>query len=161
MFATTMTLRIAWACLCAALCMGCTASEVAWDPSATDFPLAYFHDDCAPWDGPALTIVLGYADLESPFEARFPSVRVTSFRPPNELVGGSFEWTGVARDIGHATWCESADVCVSASTVRVRFDGAQPSADELAGQVHLEFEGGQLVSGVFNAVRLPLQMLCG
>lgn len=32
---------------------------------------------------------------------------------------------------------------------------------ELAGQVHLEFEGGGVVSGAFNARRLSLQVLCG
>ena len=153
--------RRAAACLCTALCLGCAPGKEAWNASPTDFPLAYFHADCAPWDGPALSIVLSYAELESPFEVRFPSVRITSFRPPPELAGGSFEWTGVAQDLGQASWCESAEACRSASTVRVRFDETQPSADELAGQLRLEFEGGQVVSGAFKAARLPLRMLCG
>lgn len=161
MFASPKMVCSASALLCAALYLGCAPGEEAWNLSGTDFPLAYFHDDCAPWDGPALSIVLSHEELESPFEAHFPSARVTSFRPPPELAGGSFEWTGSERDLGHASWCESAEACRPASAVRVRFDGAQPSEDELAGQIHLEFEGGQVVSGAFKAVRLPLQMLCG
>jgi hypothetical protein len=45
--------------------------------------------------------------------------------------------------------------------VRVRFDRVQPSPDEIAGQLRLEFEGGQVVEGAFKAVGLPLQMMCG
>ena len=160
MFATQMMVRGASACLCAALCLGCASGEEVWSSSPTGYPLAYFHNDCAPWDGPALSIVLSYAEFESPFEEHFPSVRVTSYRPPSQFAGASFEWTGVAQDLGYAAWCDSADACRSASSVRVRFDRAQPSADELAGQVHLEFEGEQVVSGAFKAVRLPVQMLC-
>ena len=161
MFTTSPMLHNASFCLGATLCLACAPSEEPWDPSPTDFPLAYVHDDCAPWDGAALSIVLSYAELESPFEALFPSVRVTSYRPPPKLAGGSFEWTDVAPDLGYASWCESSEDCRAASAVRVRFDAAQPLADELAGQLHLEFEGGDVVSGAFNAVRLPHQLLCG
>lgn len=147
--------------LCVVLSLGCAPGEEAWSSSDTGFPLAYFHDDCAPWDGHALTIVLSHAELENPFEEGFPSVRVTSYRPPSQLAGGSFEWTGIAQDLGYAAVCDAAEACQAASTVRVRFDRAQPSEDELAGQLHLEFEGGEVVSGAFKAVRLPLQMLCG
>jgi hypothetical protein len=158
---TPMTVRSACGLLCALLCVGCVPGEEAWSSSATEYPLAYFHDDCAPWDGPALSIVLTHAELDSSFEESFPSVRVTSYRPPSTLAGSSFEWTGDAPDLGYASWCEFFDSCWSATTVRVRFDRAQPSADELAGQVHLVFEGGRLVSGAFKAVRLPLQAFCG
>jgi hypothetical protein len=153
MFATQMVARSASAGLCAVLCLGCASGEEAWSSSPTGYPLAYFHDDCAPWDGAALSIVLSYSEFESPFEAHFPNVRVTSYRPPSQNAGTSFEWTGVAQDLGYATWCDSAEACRPSSSVRVRFDRAQPSPDELAGQVRLEFEGGHVVSGAFNAIR--------
>ena len=161
MFAAPTMVRSAWGVLCAAAYLGCAPSEEAWSSSATEYPLAYFHDDCAPWDGPALSILLTHAALDDPFEETFPSVRVTTFRPPSTLAGSMFEWTGDAPDLGYASWCEFSGSCWSATTVRVRFDRAQPSTAELAGQVHLVFEGGRVVSGAFKAVRLPLQMLCG
>ena len=161
MFTRPMRVRSACGLLCGVLYLGCSPGEQAWSSSATGYPLAYFHDGCAPWDGPALTIVLTDAELDSPFEESFPRVRVTSYRPPSTLAASSFEWTGDAPDLGYASWCEFFDSCWSATTVRVRFDRAQSSADELAGQVYLVFEGGRVVSGAFKAVRLPLQMLCG
>ena len=161
MLRTTTRPRSLQTCLCAMLCLGCTSGEEIWSLSDTGFPHAYFHDDCAPWDGPALSIVLSQTQLGSPFELGFPSVRVTSWRPPAELAGASLEWSGVAHDLGYASFCESEDSCRTASTVRLRFDPAQPSADELAGQLHLEFEDGRVVSGAFRAVRLPFRVLCG
>ncbi|MDH3206496.1 MAG: hypothetical protein OEO79_07785 [Gemmatimonadota bacterium] len=154
-------IRSASTVLCAFLCIACTSGVDGWSSGSTGYPLAYFHDDCAPWDGPALTILLTHTELESPFEQTVPNVRVTSYRPPAVLAGASFEWEGDAPDLGYGRWCEFFDDCWSATTVRVRFDRVQDSEDELAGQVYLVFEGGRVVSGAFTATRLPLQMLCG
>jgi hypothetical protein len=148
--------------LCTALCLACASGEQSvWSSTPTEFPYAYYHDDCAPWDGRALTIVLSHEEFQDPFESHFPNVSIRWYRPSAQLAGSSFGWTGIAQDLGHASWCDSAEDCVVASAVRVRFDRAQPSPDELAGQAHLEFEGGEAVSGRFKARRLPIQMLCG
>ena len=149
------------ALLCTLVVLGCTPGEELWSSSDTGFRFAYVHDDCAPWDGHALTIVLGDEERESPFEAHYPSVRITSYRPPVQLAGGAFQWAGIAQDDGYAIWCDSAEACLTASAVRVRFDRSQPSEDELAGQVHAEFEDGRILSGAFRAVRLTQLMLCG
>lgn len=154
MFAVPEQLRSASTVLCAMLCLSCASGP-------TEYSRAYVYDACAPWDGPALTLLLTHAELEDPFEESVPNVQVTSYRPPPVLAGGSFEWEGDAPDLGYARWCEFIDSCWSATSVRVRFDRAQPSADELSGQVSLVFEGGRAVSGAFTAARLPLQMLCG
>jgi hypothetical protein len=160
MSASNALVRSASTLLCAVACLACAPDGVSWSSSGTGFPLAYFHDDCAPWDGPALTIILSHEELE-PYQASFPSVRITSYRPPPQLAGSAFEWSGIAQDQGHAMWCDTEDACRSAASVRVRFDRAQPVPGEIAGQLHLEFEGGQVLEGAIKAVRLPLQMLCG
>jgi hypothetical protein len=160
MFASRTLIRGASSLLCAAACLACAPGGEAWSSSGTGFPFAYFHDDCAPWDGRALTIILSHEELE-PYQASYPSVRVTSWRPPSKVAGASFEWSGVTQDQGYANWCDSEEACRTASSVRVRFDRVQPSPDEIAGQLRLEFEGGQVVEGAFKAVGLPLQMMCG
>ena len=161
MFAVPQQLRSASTVLCAVLCLSCASGDEGWSSSPTEYPRAYVYDDCAPWDGPALTLLLTHTELESPFEESVPSVQVTSYRPPSVLAGGSFEWEGDAPNLGFAQWCEFFDSCWSATSVRVRFDRVQPSADELSGQVSLVFEGGRVVAGAFTAARLSLPMLCG
>ena len=155
-------LRRAATSLClAVVCLGCTLGQEAQVPSDTGFPLAYFHDDCAPWDGRALAIVLSHVEIEAPFEVHYPFVRVTSWRPPDVLSGASVEWSGTSHDLGYASWCDSEEACRTASRVRVRFDREQVSSDELSGEVYLEFESRPPVSGSFKAVRLPQVVLCG
>ena len=161
MVTNSRTTRGIWFVLGSTLCLGFWGCGDPWASDPTGFSFAYFHDDCAPWDGLALSIVLSDEEFATPFEAHFPSVRVTSYRPPPQLAGASFEWTGVAQDLGYAAWCASSEACTAASSVRVRFDRSQAEADVLAGQVHLEFEGRSDVSGAFRAVRLTTQMLCG
>ena len=156
-----MMTRNAWALACAVICLGCTSGQEVWSSDPTEFPFAYIHDDCAPWDGHAITIVLSHQELAGPYEANFPFVRITSWRPPTELAGSSLGWTGIAHDLGYASWCDAEDSCLTASAVRVRFERGQTSSDALEGQLHLEFEGGRAVSGAFNARRLSQQALCG
>lgn len=145
----------------AVVCLACTPVRDAQVPSGTGFPLAYFHDDCAPWDGRALGIVLSRVEVEVPFELSYPFVRVTSWRPPDVLADASVEWSGTSQDQGYASWRDAEEACHTASRVRVRFDREQVSSDALSGEVYLEFEDRPAVSGPFKAVRLPQVGFCG
>jgi len=136
--------------------LACTAL-----PTNTGFPLAYLHDDCAPWDGAALTLVLSQHELDSRMDVSYPSLRITSWRPPSSLSGTSFSWEGDAQSDGYATLCDSADSCVTATRVRVDFDHAQDTADVFTGQVRVELEDGRVVTGPFAARRLGYPVLCG
>jgi hypothetical protein len=136
--------------------LACTAL-----PTDTGFPLAYLHDDCAPWDGHALTLVLTEQELDSGMDLSYPNLRITSWRPPSSLAGSSFSWAGAAQSEGFATLCDSADSCVNASRVSVVFDRAQGSDDLVTGQVRVELEDGRIIAGSFAARRLGSPMLCG
>ena len=70
------------------------ASQEDTGPSDTGFAFAYFHDDCAPWDGHALTFLFSHVESSSPFDVSYPHVRVTSWRPPPGLPGATIEWDG-------------------------------------------------------------------
>jgi hypothetical protein len=136
--------------------LACTAL-----PTDTGFPLAYLHDDCAPWDGAALTLVLSQHEIDSRLAVGYPNLRITSYRPPSSLAGGSFSWEGDAQSDGYATLCDSADSCASATRVSVDFDRAQGSGEVVTGQVRVELEDGRIVAGPFSARRLEYPMLCG
>jgi hypothetical protein len=136
--------------------LACTAL-----PTDTGFPLAYLHDDCAPWDGHALTLVLTGQELDSGMDLSYPNLRITSWRPPSSLAGTSFSWAGDAQSDGFATLCDSAESCVSATRVRVDFDRNQGSGDMVTGNVRVELAGGRVIAGPFAARRLGYPVLCG
>jgi len=136
--------------------LACTAL-----PTDTGFALAYLHDDCAPWDGAALTLVLSQQELDSRMAVSYPSLRITSWRPPSSLAGASFSWDGDAQSDGYATLCESAESCVDATRVSVDFNRIQRLPDVVTGQVRVELEDGRIIGGPFAARRLGYPVLCG
>jgi len=136
--------------------LACTAL-----PTDTGFPLAYLHADCAPWDGAALTLVLSQNEIDGQLNVGYPNLRITSWRPPSTLAGGSFSWEGDDQSDGYATLCDSADSCVNATRVSVGFDRVQGSGDVVSGRVRVELEGGRVIAGPFSARRLGYPMLCG
>jgi hypothetical protein len=150
-------MRKAVAFWCTALAgLACSAA-----PADTGFPVAYWHDDCAPWDGHALTIILTHTAMQDPFEATYPHLRITSYRPPTSLAGASLAWSGTAQDDGYAVLCESEGVCHVAGSVRLRFDGRQDAVDPLRGDVRVQLQVGGEIAGPFEARPLPFGALCG
>lgn len=140
--------------------LACTADR-ADGPSELGFPLVYVHDDCAPWDGAALSLVLAHEPVTHRFDVPYPSLAVTSYRPPSPPAGGSFEWRGEAPDVGHARWCDEPGECTAPVLVSVHFDRYQRSPDRLTGRLRIELEDGSVTAGRFEAERLPFRGLCG
>ena len=136
--------------------LACTAL-----PTDTGFPLAYLQDDCAPWDGPALTLVLSQHEIDSRMDVSYPSLRITSWRPPSSLSGASFSWAGDTQSDGYAALCDSAESCVAATRVSVSFDRDQGSGEVATGSVRVELEDGGVIAGPFAARRLGNPVLCG
>ena len=151
------------AALCALLAtLGCTAGP-SGDPGSGDtgFSLAYLHDDCAPWDGGALTLMLSHVEILDPFDVPYPHLRVSSWRPPSRLPGGTIEWSGTDHQQGEAMLCDSAEACESAVSVRLRFDRLQETAEAIIGDLQVELSGGHVVAGPFEARRIDFVALCG
>lgn len=142
---------------------GACSSHPASDarPTDTGFALAYVHDDCAPWDGAALTIVLTQVVMDDPFATAFPHARITSYRPPSRLAGSSLDWSGPGHDEGYAAACDSAGACTPATGVELRFDGEQPDPARLRGILYMELEDGRVIGGPFDARPLAFTALCG
>jgi len=120
---------------------------------------AWFHDDCAPWDGSATSLYLGRERAKAVFHPDTPYLHVAlysnslSFRPGERL---RFEVPG--RE-GHARYCQKADTCVSAKAVSIEFTKTDGSL--LEGRLEVLFDGRPPIRGGFRAVRIPFQALCG
>lgn len=153
-------LRTALLVFIAAALLACRA-ETGPAPSSqplAEFPYATAGPDCAPWDGPAIAVLLTptadpLADLLPPY------VRVMVYGSQESLLGRTTAWPGGA-EVGSAAWCAVADDCVVADSGIVRL--GQISGDTvLAGGVRLVFPGGARLDGSFRAVWRPHIALCG
>jgi len=123
--------------------------------------VSWFHDDCGPADGPALTVYLGQAIPDTAFEAGYPHLRVTICSDRTRLrEGESVEIRAPAPGgQGDARYCLSESNCRSVTGGSILFSRLEPNL--LEGGVEVLFTGGEPIRGMFSAPRLTFQPLCG
>ena len=121
--------------------------------------VAWFHDDCAPWDGPATTIYLGREAAETVFASPFPSLRVTLYSNRAQLDPHERLHFEIPGNDGHAVYCSTAEECEAGTSVSIEF--AQPAGDELEGRLEVTFPNRPPIRGSFQAMQMPFQALCG
>ena len=126
--------------------------------SPAEFPNAYAVADCAPWDGPAVTLYLTARPADSS-GFPLPHLRISVWRDAHELPGHSFAWPA-DRQVGAAARCETPTDCRAASSGRVTFAAADPDS-ALSGSTELTFPGGTTTSGSFRAVWRKTRVMCG
>lgn len=120
------------------------------------YPFAYAWNDCAPWDGPAVTLYLSERALDS-LPPSSGQLTVTLWVGRDQAVGRTFRSSddpvrGAALD------CRTPSACEPASVWRVSLRGF--ARDTLDGSVDLRL-GGRVVAGSFRARWMPKRMLCG
>jgi hypothetical protein len=120
---------------------------------------AWFHNDCAPWDGPALSLYLGPEPSETIFSAPFPHLRVSLYSSLTRLQTGERLRFEVPGNQAHAVYCESEEDCRPAAEITLEL--SELEADLMAGSLEILFETGPPVAGSFRASRIPFQALCG
>lgn len=148
------------ACLLTALALAAPAACSAPAPGPTPFAHAAYHDDCAPWDGPAVTLYLSHEAMAEPHAPPRPHVSVALYSSLTSLVGSTLRWEGRDDQRGHVSRCPDQGDCQEASAVWIRL--ASPGSDGLLeGEVRLDFGAGDVVEGSFEAVRIPFERLCG
>jgi hypothetical protein len=139
---------------------GCAGeSQVAPFPSPPhDYPYAFATPDCAPWDGPAVTVYLLSAAGDSlPPAARHLQISLWMGLP--DLPGARFSWPDDSRQ-GSLLDCASAESCTPIGAGRVRI--SELSGDStLWGEVDLVTQAGDSVHGGFRARWRSRRMLCG
>lgn len=133
-------------------------SEPAGPPEG--FPVAWAHNSCAPWDGPAVVLYLGRALPPAAPTVTYPHLMVSLYVSPSELPGHSFQWDGAAPNDGFARRCTSEGQCETASTLSVDFS-VSDDPGVYVGNLDVAFPDGSAVAGTFSATKLPYQPLCG
>lgn len=123
------------------------------------YPYAYAAADCAPWDGPAVTILLTARPADSNAVSG-PHVSISVWRSATALAGQTVAWPS-DQQVGAATRCTSDAGCELARTARVTFAPASPDTT-LGGSVELTFAGADsILRGTFRANWLRTRAMCG
>ena len=122
------------------------------------FPYAYAVADCAPWDGPAVTLYLTPIPADST-DFPWPQLRISVWRSADTLPGRTFAWPS-DQQVGAATRCEGPAACKSADSAQITF---KPAAGDstLRGSTRLVFPSAEALSGGFQAVWRESHAACG
>ena len=147
-------------CLAGSLLACGGPSEQQEIPADTGFAEAFYHDDCAPWDGFALTLLLTQEGVEDVFDLPYPHLRVTSYQYPPSAPGAIIGWEGEDHTAGTAVFCVADSQCEVATAVWARLAEVDV-LDELMGEIRVEFADAGVIGGPFRARKLLFQALCG
>jgi hypothetical protein len=120
---------------------------------------AWFHDDCAPWDGSATTLLLGPQVAQNPFHPGFPHLQVSLYSNLSRFQTGGRVRFEVPGNQGFAQFCPGADSCSKAMAVTLQFSKVEQ--DLLEGRLEVNFTDRAPIRGSFRAMRLPFRALCG
>jgi hypothetical protein len=117
-----------------------------------------FHDDCAPWDGSATTLLLGKDVASTPFKPGFPHLQVSLYSNWSQFrTGGRLRLE--PGNQGFAQHCLSEDACTKATAVTVQFSKVEQ--DRIEGRLEVLFKERAAIRGGFRAIRIPFRALCG
>jgi hypothetical protein len=148
------------ACLAAVATIACGTEPDPTLPSEPirEFPFATASPSCAPWDGPAVAILLtATADTLPPAAA--PYLNVGLYDSRDRLLRRTISWPAET-EVGGASWCVDGDDCMAADSGVVRLDAVEDDS-VLAGRLRLHFPGGAVLDGSFRATWRPRTAICG
>jgi hypothetical protein len=150
-----------WLARLATLALMACGTEPSETPSAQplpEFPFATASPDCAPWDGPAVAILLtATADTVPPVAA--PYLHVGLYDTRDRLLRRTTRWPAET-DVGGASWCVDGDDCMAADSGIVRLEALEGDT-VLPGRLRLVFPGGAVLDGSFRATWRPRLAMCG
>lgn len=113
---------------------------------------------CGPTDGPAVSIYLSPAPVES-FEPPAPYVRLSVWQPPERLAGRSWELAGDGSEGGAWYFTTARDFEVATGgSVRI---GSVSRDNTIEGVVDVTFPGTGRIRREFRAVWVPRSLMCG
>jgi hypothetical protein len=152
--------RLVGRMLLAAMCAsGCdSSSEIVPSAPPSGYPLAFVMHDCAPWDGPALAIVLS-AHSPSGLEPVHPFARVMIYPRGEAMQGQVYRWPADP-EMAAGNRCVAEGSCEMAAAGEVTLDAVRPDT-AVEGRVRLQFAGGEEIAGGFRAVWLRRRVMCG
>jgi hypothetical protein len=135
----------------------CRSSDVPVEPPA-GFAHAIAQRDCAPTDGPALSIYLTPTLVDAPHPPP-PFVRVSVYDSPADVIGRTWSW-GPSTTIAGAVMCTSTTACVTSSSGLIIL-GRFAADSSLVATVDAHFPGGERIRGRVHGVWKTHPYLCG
>jgi len=125
--------------------------------AARRFPYATIAHTCAPWDGPALAVVLssaaGCASVPGPF------IRISLWHELPPTAGKTISFA-TGNSNGQASRCLKPNACEAATSGSVVFDVVDEGKNAY-GRYELHFKDGSIESGSFEATWCENRALCG
>jgi hypothetical protein len=125
--------------------------------AAHHFPHATVAQTCAPWDGPALAVVLSHTAGCAPLT--FPYIQISLWRDLPPKAGKAFSFD-IRNSNGQASRCLKPNECEPATSGSVVFDIVE-EGKEAKGRYELHFKDGGIEGGSFEAEWCPNRALCG
>jgi hypothetical protein len=127
---------------------------------SSEMPFSYssIRSSCAPWDGPAIEIVLTQKPAECK-EPRGAYIEIGVWRGFPIHAGQTVTFSPTS-DTGFATRCAKADNCKRAESGTIVFERYQDGSGA-AGRYELRFKGGETLRGTFDAKWCQLRVFCG
>lgn len=137
----------------------CTAQCVLPSAAPDGLESSWFHDDCAPFDGPATSLYLGDEAATNALAPTLPYLRVALYTssarfPINERL--RFE---IPAAEAHAEYCPDTGGCTAAEEMTIEFSRIEQ--DVLEGRLEALFADRAPIRGGFRAARIPFEALCG
>lgn len=126
------------------------------------FSFATAAPDCAPWDGPAVTILLSNhpgSDTAGITESARPLLRVVLYPRGSGVAGQKFHWPADP-EMAIGQRCPAEGECEGATDGEVSLLPS-PADSALEGSLRLHFSDGTTISGGFHATWHPRRMMCG
>ena len=121
------------------------------------FPYATLGHTCAPWDGPALSVVLSNVAGCVPLTVPYIQIALWRDLPPKAGKSLSFD---IRNSNGQASRCLKPNECEAATSGSVVFDIAD-EGKEAKGRYELHFKDGGIEFGSFEAQWCQNRALCG
>jgi hypothetical protein len=151
-----MRLFLLLGAICGSGCNATSDRSPAAPPSG--YPLAFAMHDCAPWDGPAIALVLTAHSLDS-LELVHPLARVMIYPRGESMTGRTYRWPSDP-EMAAGNRCMSENSCEMATSGQVTLGVVRPDT-VMEGRVRLRFAGGDEIAGGFRAVWLARRVMCG
>lgn len=135
-----------------------TAIAASAKGDGPNFSYGVMQSSCAPWDGPAIEMRLTTAPAECK-KVSGPFLSVAIWRGLPVHAGQAFNF-GAGSDAGSVARCTKEGDCKLTDSATITFDKYQERGSA-AGHYELQFKGGEILKGTFEAKWCEERVLCG
>ncbi len=116
--------------------------------------------DCAPWDGPAISISVSEKEISCTTK-KFPYIEINIYKSESEISGQTFSFPDFkAGSVSKIVIIKNQKKNIQVKSGTVKFEEATKTTD-FSGKFEVEFEDGEKSSGSFVAKKCERFYACG